>query len=99
MDDEFLIAARAAASAMMAERGYDAEARLIASGRADDFSEVRTALHLMRRIAEAERAAITALEHYAGDEESADRGALAREALRALGQPVETRRQSAGQEC
>ncbi len=40
--------ARAAAAELLGERGYDAEAAIVARGEGDDFAEVRTALALLR---------------------------------------------------
>jgi len=44
--------ARRAASRYLTERGYDAEARMIAAGSGDDFAEVRIALHLLTLLEE-----------------------------------------------
>ena len=78
--------ARAAAHDYLIARGYPQEARLVASGKGDDFAEVRLALKLLDQIEARMRHYADALEFYADGRE--DEGARARRAL--AGEPLPT---------
>ena len=87
--------ARLVASRYLADRGYEAEARIIETRSGDDFAEVRIALHLLtlqdERIDRYERA----LTSYADPEfwddgiADADRGRVARHALEGRDLPTQ----------
>jgi hypothetical protein len=86
--------ARLVASRYLTDRGYDAEARIIASGSGDDFAEVRIALHLLtlqdERLDRYERVLTAYADpEFWNDMADADQGRRARHALEGRDLPAQ----------
>ncbi|WP_076070917.1 hypothetical protein [Sphingomonas montana] len=99
MDD--LAKARVVAGRHLADRGYDAEARIVLAGDGDDFAEVRIALQIIGRQAERTLRLEAALAVYAApafwDDDGSgatdaahDAGSVARHALAGTNPPTQS---------